>query len=92
MEMIYKKNRKSLKELKVVMDDKRKIDLSDVKVDNSDLEQDCETVSKKLKLTQDNFEESKKKAQRLVDAYKMLSNVEEAAKAHEELFAKANQD
>ena len=92
MEMIYKKNRKSLKELKVVMDDKRKIDLSDVKVDNSDLEQDCETVSKKLKLTQDNFEESKKKAQRLVDAYKMLNNVEEAAKAHEELFAKANQD
>ena len=85
LEMVYKKNRKSLKELRVVSE-KRKVELNIVVTDNDNLAEDCERVMKKLKTSQDNVLETKNKAGRLVEAFKIMKNVEAASKADDKVM------
>ena len=89
LEMIYKKNRKSLKEL-TVKTEKRKIDLSDLNVQpNKDIATLFDVTSKKLKQNQDDVINKREKVNRLVDAFKILKNVEDAAKINDEVMAKS---
>ena len=85
LEMTYNKNRKSLSELQVKTE-KGKIDLSKLEVNGQDLTESYETVSKKLKLCQDKMIDNKDKANRIVDAYKILKNVEDAAQVKNEVM------
>ena len=85
LEMIYKKNRQSLKEIQVNTG-KRKLDLSGIN-DSSDNFMECfADVSKKLKETQNRVVETKDKAMRLLDAFMIMKNVEEAVKVKEEVM------
>ena len=87
--MIYKKNRKSLKELKVKTD-KRKIDLSDFDVQPSkNVASLLNVTSKKLKENQADVINKREKVNRIVDAFKILKNVEDAAKINEEVMSKS---
>ena len=87
LEMIYKKNRQSLKEIQVNTG-KRKLDLSGIH-DSSDNFMECfADVSKKLKETQNRVVETKDKATRLLDAFMIMKNVEEAVKVKEEVMHK----
>ena len=87
LEMIYKKNRQSLKEIQVNTG-KRKVDLSGIN-DSSDNFMECfADVSKKLKETQNRVVETKDKATRLLDAFMIMKNVEEAVKVKEEVMNK----
>ena len=88
LEMIYKKNRKSLKELKVDLGDKRKLYYGDIDVDNQELVESYETASKYLKQGQLEDVENKEKAQRVVEAFRILKNAEEAAKVNDEVMNK----
>ena len=89
LEMIYKKNRKALKELQVKTE-KRKIDLSDLNVEPSkDVATLLEVTSKKMKENQDDVINKREKVNRIVDAFKMLKNVEDAAKINEEVMSKS---
>ena len=89
LEMIYKKNRKALKELQVKTE-KRKIDLSDLNVEPSkEVATLLEVTSKKLKENQDDVINKREKVNRIVDAFKMLKNVEDAAKINEEVMSKS---
>ena len=89
LEMIYKKNRKSLKELKVKTE-KRKIDLSDFNVQpKKDVATLFDVTAKKLKENQDDVINKREKVNRIVDAFKMLKNVEDAAKINEEVMSKS---
>ena len=87
--MIYKKNRKSLKELKVKTE-KRKIDLSDFDAQPSkNVATLLNVTSKKLKENQADVINKREKVNRLVDAFKILKNVEDAAKINEEVMSKS---
>lgn len=87
--MIYKKNRKSLKELKVKTE-KRKIDLSDFDAQPSkDVATLLNVTSKKLKENQADVINKREKVNRIVDAFKILKNVEDAAKINEEVMSKS---
>ena len=87
--MIYKKNRKSLKELKVKTE-KRKIDLSDFDAHPSkDVATLLNVTSKKLKENQADVINKREKVNRIVDAFKILKNVEDAAKINEEVMSKS---
>ena len=87
--MIYKKNRKSLQELQV-KSEKRKIDLSDINVEpNKSMTELFDITSKKLKQNQDEVIKKREKVNRIVDAFKILKNVEEAAQINEEVMAKS---
>ena len=89
LEMIYKKNRKSLKELKVKTE-KRKIDLSDFDVQpKEDVATLFDVTAKKLKENQDDVINKREKVNRIVDAFKILKNVEDAAKINEEVMSKS---
>ena len=89
LEMIYKKNRKSLKELKVKTE-KRKIDLSDFDAQPSkNVATLLNVTSKKLKENQADVINKREKVNRLVDAFKILKNVEDAAKINEEVMSKS---
>ena len=85
LEMTYNKNRKSLRELQVKTE-MGKIDLSKIGVNSRDLAESYETVAKKLKQCQDKVINNKDKANRIVDAYKILRNVEEAATLKDEVM------
>ena len=87
--MIYKKNRKSLKELKVKTE-KRKIDLSDFDAQPSkNVATLLNVTSKKLKENQADVINKREKVNRIVDAFKILKNVEDAAKINEEVMSKS---
>ena len=85
LEMTYNKNRKSLRQLQVKTE-KGKIDLSKIEINGQDLAESYESVAKKLKQCQDKVMDNKDKANRIVDAYKILKNVEEAATLKDEVM------
>ena len=86
LEMIYKKNRKSLKDLKVKTE-KQKVDMSGVSDDTEDIRNSLAEVEKRLKSSQAMASETKNKASRLVEAFKIMKNVEEAARVHDEVMS-----